>query len=767
MTKAQRDAITMPPAVPATGLLIYQTNSTPGFYYYSGTVWMAVTPKANGWSLTGNSGTTPATDFIGTTDAQPLVFKVNNQKAGYLDYSNDNTGFGFQTLIKAIGGANTANGYKALYTNKGGYNNTANGAYVLYSNSEGHNNTANGYRTLFTNTTGYYNAATGAFSLENNIGGIGNTGNGISSLRNITKGSNNTATGANTLFANTTGYSNVAVGTNSLFNNISGSNLVAVGDSALYNQKGGSNNTAVGSKALYSNTTGGANTANGYNALYTNKGGFNNTANGAFVLYSNSVGHNNTANGYRALFTNTTGYYNAATGAFSLENNIGGIGNTGNGISALRNNTNGNDNTATGANTLFNNTTGYSNVAVGSNALFKNTTSSNNVAVGDSALYNQNGGIGYGQNTAVGSKALFSNTTGIGNSAFGEGTLLNNLDGNANTAIGSEALNYNVSGNSNTAIGSGALYGNRSSNNLTAIGGNAGTVDDGYSYSYSSALGYNSLITASNQVRIGDASTLSIGGYQSWTTLPSDKRVKKNIKENVPGLAFINKLKPVTYNLDLNAIDKIVQRPVIKDKDGKTIQPSQQELDSRKAKEQILFTGFVAQDVEAAASSINYDFSGIDMPKNDKDIYGLRYSDFVVPLVKAVQELSKANDDKDAKINDLQKQNGDLETRVAKLEAMMNVHQSTTNLSSVFLDQNVPNPFSNTTTISYSLPKQYSSAKIIVIDESGKTIKIFNLSGTGKGTLNFSSPFRVGASYQYSLLVDGKLIDTKQMVLTK
>jgi hypothetical protein len=49
----------------------------------------------------------------------------------------------------------------------------------------------------------------------------------------------------------------------------------------------------------------------------------------------------------------------------------------------------------------------------------------------------------------------------------------------------------------------------------------------------------------------------------------SDKRVKKNIKENVPGLAFINKLKPVTYNLDLNAIDKIVQRPVIKDKDGK------------------------------------------------------------------------------------------------------------------------------------------------------------------------------------------------------
>src|SRR6478736_4672089 len=53
MTKTQRDAI----ASPATGLMIYQTNSTPGFYYYDGTKWVAVTLKSKGWSLTGNSGT--------------------------------------------------------------------------------------------------------------------------------------------------------------------------------------------------------------------------------------------------------------------------------------------------------------------------------------------------------------------------------------------------------------------------------------------------------------------------------------------------------------------------------------------------------------------------------------------------------------------------------------------------------------------------------------------------------------------------------------
>jgi hypothetical protein len=217
--------------------------------------------------------------------------------------------------------------------------------------------------------------------------------------------------------------------------------------------------------------------------------------------------------------------------------------------------------------TLYSNTSGYDNTATGSLALYLNTS-----------------GIA---NTATGERALVNNTSGSYNSAFGLSALGGNLDGWGNTAIGWNALSINVNGDYNTAVG----Y-------------RSGANGD---YSNSSAFGNNAAITASNQVRIGDASTLSIGGYQSWTTLPSDKRVKKNIKENVPGLSFINKLKPVTYNLDLNAIDKIVQRPVIKDKDGKVTQPSQRELDSRKAKEQILFTGFVAQDVAAAASSINYD----------------------------------------------------------------------------------------------------------------------------------------------------------------
>ena len=71
----------------------------------------------------------------------------------------------------------------------------------------------------------------------------------------------------------------------------------------------------------------------------------------------------------------------------------------------------------------------------------------------------------------------------------------------------------------------------------------------------------------------------------------------------------------------------------------------------------------MAQDVEASTKKRGFNFSGIDAPKDSNDIYGLSYAEFEVPLVKAVQELSKQNDElisakniQDKKIDELQKQ---------------------------------------------------------------------------------------------------------------
>ncbi len=84
--------------------------------------------------------------------------------------------------------------------------------------------------------------------------------------------------------------------------------------------------------------------------------------------------------------------------------------------------------------------------------------------------------------------------------------------------------------------------------------------------------------------------------------------------------------------------------------------------------EKIRMTGFLAQDVEEAALSSGYDFSGLQRPTNPDELYSLRYSDFVMPLVKAVQELNENLQDE---VESLKSQNAELTQRLEKLEAMM------------------------------------------------------------------------------------------------
>src|SRR5204862_856680 len=119
----------------------------------------------------------------------------------------------------------------------------------------------------------------------------------------------------------------------------------------------------------------------------------------------------------------------------------------------------------------------------------------------------------------------------------------------------------------------------------TFIGLNANCGTQGV-LTNATAIGNGASVATNNHVRIGNSSIISIGGYANWTNI-SDGRVKKNIKQNVPGLAFINKLEPVTYNLDLNIADKILQPAQIKDKEGKVVQPSPEEIAGRSEKEKV------------------------------------------------------------------------------------------------------------------------------------------------------------------------------------
>lgn len=75
MTSAQKTAI----IAPATGLLIYQTDATSGFWYFDGIIWK--TFASTGWSLTGDIGTNPTTNFLGTTDNQDFFIATNNSES--------------------------------------------------------------------------------------------------------------------------------------------------------------------------------------------------------------------------------------------------------------------------------------------------------------------------------------------------------------------------------------------------------------------------------------------------------------------------------------------------------------------------------------------------------------------------------------------------------------------------------------------------------------------------------------------------------------
>lgn len=468
MTTVQRNAIISP----AQGLLVYDTD-TNSFWYYNASAWtnLAAALAGSGWLLSGNAATADATNFIGTTDNNPLNIRVNNEKAGRIDKNLHNAFWGYQAgantssanntamgdsslAYNNTGGQNSAFGVSALRSNISGTQNTAVGIVALASNNTGNFNTAVGAYSLFPNTSGYDNTATGSFSLRYNTTGYRNSAGGSSALRQNTTGNYNTAHGAQSLYNNTTGFSNVAMGVGALYQNTTVSNLVAVGDSALYNNATGTQNTAIGSKALYGNTIGSQNTGIGMNALKNNSSGILNTAIGSTALSANSAGNFNTAMGANAL-TNNAGSRNTATGVSALATNAAGTDNTGNGTGALYANVSGSANTGMGSDALYNNT-GSNNTAMGFQALNLNTDGSNNTAVGTSATV---GSSNLSNATAIGSQARADCSNCL---VLGSVQGINSAASNVNVGIGVTNPNFPLSFNNNLG-GKIALYGNSSS----------------------------------------------------------------------------------------------------------------------------------------------------------------------------------------------------------------------------------------------------------------------------------------------------------------
>lgn len=218
---------------------------------------------------------------------------------------------------------------------------------------------------------------------------------------------------------------------------------------------------------------------------------------------------------------------------------------------------------------------------------------------------------------------------------------------------------------------------------------------------------------------------LSVGGSLRGTfngttgaySAVSDRRLKKDI-EKAPDL-----------------LDKIMQ-----------LQVSKYHMATSKPNEQKYF-GLIAQDVEKIFPEVVYKSKA----DNAEDYYTMDYTAFGVLAIKAIQEQQKT-------INTL-------EDRIAKLEralSAVNSKNTINDLAGISLEQNQPNPFNHATVIRYKIPTG-ANAQINVYDASGAMAKVIRATESGQVQIN-AGELKSG-TYTYALVVNGKQVASKKMVL--
>ena len=235
---------------------------------------------------------------------------------------------------------------------------------------------------------------------------------------------------------------------------------------------------------------------------------------------------------------------------------------------------------------------------------------------------------------------------------------------------------------------------------------------------------------------------LDLGGgvVRATNIIYSDKRSKRDIKplDNLDNLFKVNsvqyKSSGEAYREQLELF-KQINKDVMSESDFNLAVLDMEKQIAEKEADTRTYFGFIAQELREVYPDLVYE---------DKQGYlSVNYTGLIPVLVDAIKELN-------SKIERIEGKNRDV----------------TANLDASVLYQNNPNPFSESTEIKYYIPESSSNGVIIIYDMVGSQImKLENLSrGYSSVTLQ-GSQLKAGM-YMYSLLVDGKEIDTKRMILT-
>jgi hypothetical protein len=559
-----------------------------------------------------------------------------------------NTVIGYEALQNNTeGSTNVAIGYKALHSNISGSFNTSIGYSAGNNVISGNYNTYLGYNTGISNSNAMYHNST-AIGHEAKIGGSNQIVLGTSTetvylpggymgIGIFTPTSKNALDVVGNVVIDCKAASNFPLkllGGNSNNNisfglNVKGGsyspltytsdNIIYWSDSFAFNNNSGlviSPFTTSNSGIRISQYGLSINTPNNIsqdNALYVT-GRANITSdiliNGLTIGKGNSISN---------ILTNTVVGYEA------LQSNKGGTTNVAIGYKALNSNVFGSFNTAIGYEVLQNNITGNNNTAIGNQALYSNKTGINNTSIGYYASCYTNGN----NNTSIGWNALKSNTTGSSNTSLGEQSLNSLITGNYNVGTGALTLNANIIGSYNTAIGYYAGINDISGNYNTYLGYKTGTSNAIIGYHHSTAIGFESNISGSNQIVLG-TSTESVylpGGYMGINVFTPTSGNALDVNGNVTATSFtatsFTAISDYRITKDITQVDKLFVVDNLNPVTYKNTKTEKQDI------------GLIAHEVQEV-----YPFLVTGL-KDGENLQSVNYTGLICILIKEIQGLKK------------------------------------------------------------------------------------------------------------------------------
>lgn len=355
-----------------------------------------------------------------------------------------------------------------------------------------------------------------------------------------------------------------------------------------------------------------------------------------------------------------------------------------------------------------------------------------------------------------------------------------------NTSASALGIYTTGSGSSSTNIGIVTIASPNSSTNVAFNAGIQSTSFSGVGNAYGGYFTASASTSTANSLygiyatTFGSATNANYAGYfngdifVTGAYLPSDANMKTNVVDYDSSLYVINQLSPKTFEYtDVNY-------------SGMNLPDGHQ-------------YGLIAQEVEQVLPSIvtdnvhpaQYDSLGNQIHPA-YDFKGVDYTSLIPVLVGGIQEQQAIINTQDSTILVQDSLINNLNSRLTNLENCLGnllpllcqinnsmiqenntkaqedlrsvLNLELTDGESIILEQNVPNPFAEQTTINYTIPETVAKAQIHFYNQNGQLINTIDIDERGNGQINvFASDLSSGI-YTYTLVADGQVVATKRMV---